>query len=186
MNYKLLDKAVNFYEQKGFKYIEVPWWVPEEIMDITRPPTKTCKDDYYLPINHKYLVASGEQSFIYLSLKEQLPEGKYQTITPCFRNESIGALHRKHFMKNELFCINTFFQIEEDSLDFFEILFGLNNLRINPLDKNQVDIEVNVDKQWTEIGSYGFREYGPIKWSYGTGCAEPRTSSLMKIIENTK
>ena len=47
-------------------------------------------------------MASGEQSFLYLYLKNFLPKGKYQTVTPCFREEVFDETHTKYFMKNEL------------------------------------------------------------------------------------
>lgn len=28
IDYSLLAKAISFYETKGYKYIEVPWYVP--------------------------------------------------------------------------------------------------------------------------------------------------------------
>ena len=55
-----------------------------------------------LLIKNKNLIASGEQGFLYLGLKEYLAPGKYVTLTPCFRNESYDLTHSKNFMKVEL------------------------------------------------------------------------------------
>jgi hypothetical protein len=68
---------LKFYESFGFKRIESPWTVTKDVSDITKPPGG--KD--------KVLVASGEQSFLYLYLKGFLPRGRYQTVTPCFREQ---------------------------------------------------------------------------------------------------
>ena len=34
-----------------------------------------------------------------------------------------------------------------------------------------------------ELGSYGIRTCDYLKWIYGTGCAEPRLSRVLKLIE---
>jgi len=101
-NYALLADAQTFYAKNGYSYIDVPWWVTRAIAESTLPPGKDTSNDYYLPLNNKVLVASGEQSFLYLAHKGQLPKGKYQTITPCFRFEPHDQTNRKHFMKQEL------------------------------------------------------------------------------------
>ena len=99
INYNNLAKSIEFYEIQGYKRIEAPWLVPPCIDNITKPKNKR---HYMLKHNNKCLVASGEQSFMYLYLKENLPLGKFQTITPCFRDERYDLYHEKYFMKNEL------------------------------------------------------------------------------------
>lgn len=60
----------------------------------------------------------------------------------------------------------------DTSLKFFKKYF--NNLDI-------IETEIGFDIEWGgyEIGSYGVRECDFLKWIYGTGCAEPRMSSLI-------
>src|SRR4051812_17183406 len=99
IDYKLLDDSIIYYEGKGFKRIESPWAVSENVDNITKPFDRVS---FQLKHNNKCLVASGEQSFLYLYLKGFLPHGQFQTITPCFRFESFDFLHTKYFMKNEL------------------------------------------------------------------------------------
>lgn len=43
--------------------------------------------------------------------------------------------------------------------------------------------EFSYDIMWRdyELGSYGIRECEFLKWIYGTGCAEPRTSKLITL-----
>lgn len=192
INYKNISDAIEFYESKGFKYIETPWYVTEEVMSITRPKEMTKDDDYYIKRNDKYLVASGEQSFIYLIFKGQIPPGFYQTVTPCYRFESINSIHHKCFMKNELIYIGdneditTLEKIKQiiilNAVEFFE-----NKLK-EKLEIVSVPLETSINNQdiiynGTELGSYGIRSYKSFaRWVYGTGCAEPRLSQLQKNI----
>jgi hypothetical protein len=66
VNYNLLGDSVDFYKNQDFKYIEVPWYVSEEIKSCTRPSDKSNDTDYKISVNNKYLIASGEQGFLYL------------------------------------------------------------------------------------------------------------------------
>jgi len=111
IDYGILDMSTKFYEKRNYKRIESPWTVSQYVDDITRPKDKIS---FQLKHNNKCLVASGEQSFLYLYLKNFLPKGRYQTITPCFRFESFDYLHSKYFMKNELIITDN---VNEDELD---------------------------------------------------------------------
>ena len=182
IDYQKLSDSVKFYEKLGYVRIEAPWWVSPEIMRITAP--KDCVKDYYLPNNRKCLVASGEQSFLYTAAKGRLPKGKYQTITPCFRDESIGILSKKCFMKNELIITDRvdkdmLMKIIEHAEDFF---------RTQVPDKNKLNV-VSTDQGFDinygviEIGSYGIRSCEFLDWIYATGVAEPRLSRAITITE---
>lgn len=178
INYKLLDDSLIHYENKGFKRIEAPWTVSQYVDNITRPEDRV---PFELKHNDKRLVASGEQSFLYLYLKEFLPLGQFQTITPCYRYESFDYLHTKYFMKNELIKTDIVNEVELDrmivtALDFFYRFFPKLDLDTIKT-KEGFDITVN----GIELGSYGIRECEYLKWIYGTGCAEPRTSKLIQL-----
>ncbi len=179
IDYKLLDESLKHYENNGFKRIEAPWTVSPYVDDITRPKDRT---PFELKHNGKRLVASGEQSFLYLYLKEFLPKGQYQTITPCYRLESFDFTHTKYFMKNELIKTDLVNESElnkmiDCSLKFFSNYFGPNKVDLITTSKTSYDIEIN----GIELGSYGIRECELLKWIYGTGCAEPRTSKLIQL-----
>lgn len=176
IDYQLLDYSAKFYENHGFRRIESPWTVSKAIDDITRPSDRI---PFQLKHNDKCLVGSGEQSFLYLYLKGYLPKGKYQTITPCFRYEAFDETHTKYFMKNELMQTD---KVESTDLEnivdiaysFFISISGKSLANVKQT-KDGFDIEIN----GKEVGSYGIRECEFLKWIYGTGCAEPRTSSVI-------
>lgn len=179
IDYKLINDSIEHYENLGFQRVESPWTVTEQVDSITRPKNATV---FQLKHNDKCLVASGEQSFLYLYLKNFLPKGRFQTVTPCFRYESFDFLHTKYFIKNELIKTDavTNSRLEEiinGALLFYRQYFPRQLLSI-------VDTQDGYDIMLCEkyeLGSYGIRECEFLKWIYGTGCAEPRTSNLIKI-----
>lgn len=177
IDYKLLDDSINYYESKGFQRIESPWTVSEQVDNITRPVERI---PFKLRHNNKCLVASGEQSFLYLYLKNFIPKGQYQTITPCFRFEAFDFLHTKYFMKNELIKTdvvteNELNKVVDIAIKFYQPLFK------NKLDVTKTDSGFDIEIDGKELGSYGIRSCEFLDWIYATACAEPRTSSLMKL-----
>jgi hypothetical protein len=177
IDYNLLAEASNHYAERGYERIEVPWMVTPHVDFITKP-----KDVEPLEVlqKGKNLIASGEQGFLYQMLKGYLPRGKYQTITPCFRNDSYDFTHSKVFMKLEL--INTkdpgnqaVSQMIADALDLFQSLFKEPKY-INTTNENSI---IDINFKDVELGSYGTRSYEHLNWSFGTGLAEPRTSRLL-------
>lgn len=189
IDYLKLANSVQHYEGLSFVRIEVPWMVTAQIAELTKPPNAF---DYHVQDIKKVLVASAEQSFLYLATKDQLPKGKYQAITPCFRYEPIDLTHRKCFMKNEL--INTesvsnesLMEIIQGALKFYQQYINIDRLKIVEAEAHKAiinyDIVAIVNGQEMELGSYGIRKSEVLKYIYGTGCAEPRLSLIMKKIE---
>lgn len=183
ISYKNLADSIDYYQSHGYIRIEAPWLVPPCIDDITKP---VDKKHYMLKHNDKCLVASGEQSFLYLYLKENLPKGKFQTVTPCFRDERYDLYHEKYFMKNELIITDdisdiALSQIINDAFNFFSSkVMNKDKLQIVQTDIG-FDIVYNInDNKAVELGSYGIRECEFLQWVYGTGCAEPRLSKLQE------
>lgn len=178
INYQLIADAIEHYKKQGFSYIEVPWLVSEPIDSITRP-----KDIEPLHVGrkHKNLIASGEQGFLYLMVKGFLPDGKYQTVTPCFRDEHYDLVHNKFFMKNELIIVNG---NESDVSTLANMCFNyFFHVVSQPeyLHMYETDDGFDIVYEDVEIGSYGIRKHQHLKWVYGTGLAEPRLSNLIKI-----
>jgi phenylalanyl-tRNA synthetase alpha subunit len=183
IDYQILADSTEFYELRGFKRIETPWTVTEAVSQITKPEFKS--ETFTLDKKKKVLVGSGEQSFLYLYLKGFLPKGRYQTITPCFREEVFDFTHTKYFMKNELI-------ITDDNIDHYSakglasIAFAFYSEYFNPDDLEIVETEDGFDIMYEkyELGSYGYRECEFLKWIYGTGVAEPRFSNVLKLYKN--
>ncbi len=175
INYNNIHNSILFYEDKGFKRIESPWTVSKYVDDITKPSDTIS---FQLKHNDKCLVASGEQSLLYLYLKDFLPKGKFQTTTPCFRYESFDNIHTKYFIKNELIQTDVVDESELQkmvniSLEFYQKYFTKKLTVV----KTEIGFDIEIDGN--ELGSYGIRECDFLKWIYGTGCAEPRLSTLI-------
>lgn len=178
INYGFIHNSQDYYDKKGFVNIETPWLVSQDVIQITKP-ADTGKD---YKVNHqKALVASGEQSFLYLISKGQLPDGKWQTTTPCFRDE-VSFIHRKFFIKNELIWLNPV----ESGGAFIEIIdsaFGFFQEYIKDVELIQTSSGNDIVYKGIELGSYGIREYMGTTWVYGTGCAEPRLSMALQMVD---
>ena len=207
INYKYLGAAGDFYQSLGFQKIEVPWWATADIVDLTKP---AGAKNYEILSNGKCLVASGEQAFLYLANKGQLPAGKYQTVTPCFRNESYDSYHSKQFMKLELIelldyenttrSINSMVrEIAEQARSMFVQLIlevdsslDVSRIEIIKVDNpdpirlsDQLDIVFNLNNKQVELGSYGMRQVSFATWVFGTGIAEPRFSKALTEYMNS-
>lgn len=175
IDYALLDRSIKHYEKYKFIRIETPWLVTDYVDNLTRPKDAI---PYHIPNKQKNFVASGEQSFLYLYLKEYLPIGKFQTITPCLRNDPFDYTHTKYFMKNELIITD---KVDLDSLQFVmhrALEFFRKEVSKSVVPKETKDgYDLVLDD--IELGSYGIRKTDFLTWIYGTGCAEPRTSKLI-------
>ena len=180
IDYQKIADSVSFFEAAGYTRIEAPWWVSAEISQITKP--KDAYPDYYIPENRKCLVASGEQSLLYTANKGRLPKGKWFTVTPCFRNESIGILSKKCFIKTELMITDEVNQevlkkIITDAHSFFKKQVP-NEEYLTVVDTAE---GYDITYDGIEVGSYGIRSCEFLDWVYGTGCAEPRLSRAINI-----
>ena len=131
--------------------------------------------------------------------KRQLVPGFYQTITPCFREETYDVLHSKHFMKLELISVEPKYAI--DDLEFIkktvnsvleqyikDIFFV--ETRQSYYDKTIIagsktyDLVTKINDEEVELGSYGIRKAQVGTWVYGTGIAEPRSSKVIRMKNN--
>lgn len=181
IDYQRLHTSCVFYEQYGYKRIEAPWTVSEFTAKVTAPPEAVL---FQLKHNDKCLVASGEQSFLYLYLKDFLPKGQFQTITPCFRFESFDDTHSKYFLKNEL--IKTDKVDEDELLRMVQKCYQFFSSYIPNLDIIRTSIGYDINYKDIEIGSYGIRSCTYLDWIYGTGLAEPRFSHVKRLWDTTK
>lgn len=207
INYEYLGKAANIYQSLGYQRIEVPWWATSDIVNLTKP---AGAKNYEILSNDKCLVASGEQSFLYLANKGQLPAGRYQTVTPCFRNESYDSYHSKQFLKLELIelmeygpnmrSINSMVaEIAEHARAMFLSLIKehdssidesrIDIIRVDNPDpirlSDQLDVVFKLNDKQVELGSYGMRQVSFATWVFGTGIAEPRFSKALTEYMNS-
>jgi hypothetical protein len=178
INYLRIGQAQLLYKALGYRNIETPWIVTEEAVKTTLP--KECRP--FTTVGGA-LVGSAEQGFIDLMLDGFLEPGRYQSTTPCFRDEQpLTELTRQYFMKLELIhymptdqradyermlnqALGCFFEISE--CDTFEARDTSEG----------IDIFLN----GIEIGSYGVRTVDNHTWIYGTGLAEPRFSIASRL-----
>lgn len=174
-----LVEAQSIYNSFDYKEVTAPWEVDVDAIDLTKP------DDVQYPHAHLYctdkaLVGSAEQSFLGMRLKGMLPDGKYSSITPCFRNEPLSEIHRHIFMKLELINIaEEEFHLEDvqvmvdHAISVFEHL-GLV-VEVVETDEATYSYDIVCAETGIELGSYGMRHHPSVGfWIYGTGLAEPR------------
>jgi hypothetical protein len=83
-------------------------------------------------------------------------------------------------MKNELIktddvSTRALVRIVEECVLFYQPFFKKD------LEVVKTDIGFDIEIDGKELGSYGIRSCEFLDWIYATGCAEPRTSSLIKL-----
>ena len=184
INWQIFGEAVEYYEDLGYQYIEVPWRVGPEAIKKTLP-SHVDLEIFNDPIN---LVGSAEQSFVEMMLDGVMPIGKFQAITPCFRNETVyDDLHQPHFMKLELINFGEISdeklnQMIKDAVGFFKPRVYMNDVQLV-----QTNDGFDIEHNGIELGSYGIRimmyKRKRFSWIYGTGIAEPRFSFANSILE---
>ena len=159
----LVSKAIMFYTNNGYEYIEVPWIVSLEAI-------RSTFDGEPLKSKEGCLVGSAEQSFVQMMIDGKLKAGRYIAATPCFRNEIYDNTHFPYFFKLELIH---FLEKSLDDCICLSASFFNRYTSVSVVDTNiGKDLYVND----IEVGSYGVREFGKFYWTYGTGLAEPRFS----------
>lgn len=178
-----LDRALSFWQAKGFVFVNLPWLASDRFVKMTKPAFVTTEDPSTL---HGGLVASGEQSFLEMWEEGALAAGqRYIGWTPCFREEpTFDETHHFYFLKAELFCPvaednqAALQQMLEGSKALFEKLAGQPlATQVVPISEDQLDLELSD----IEVGSYGVRELpSGGSYVYGTALAEPRFSTALK------
>jgi hypothetical protein len=167
--YRRLCDAVDYYTKLGYQYIDTPWLVQQKVCNSTKPRQFRPIHHHIDALNHTFhIVASGEQSFLQLQYErykfgQPLMTGKYQTITPCYRDEqTIDEQHRIGFMKLELIRWDN--NLVETSVNYMALealeLFrkSLPQATIRP---NELESEFGLDvlsPTGIELGSYGLRK----------------------------
>lgn len=189
VNWSRISRAVEFYQGLGFKYIDTPWFVDQEVGMITCPSEKFMvrtnkerqnKNRRVIP---QTLVGSAEQGFLQMALEGLLTSVNYVSAGPCFREEPVyDELHLPQFFKVELFVrcndqADGRFAASELLYRAKRFMEDQTAMKINVVEEGHGwDLELN----GIEIGSYGYRYAEGIGyWAYGTGLAEPRFSQAL-------
>ena len=174
INHRIMADAVDFYTGKGYQYVDVPWLVDTESAQMAAPRGVRQFETFA-----GFLPASGEQSFYHLLKAGHILPGNWQTITPCFRDEkSTNDIVCTHFMKLELFSVGHNLKQPRDVCDAARGFMSSYNLhtRIDDMPDGSMDI---ISSDNVELGSYGSRDHNGLVWTYGTGVAEPRFSTVL-------
>ena len=191
INYELLGEASEYYSKLGYQYLEVPWYASKEAISVTTPAHKEIWVAS-LGDTHYNLVGSAEQSLLDMLIQDKLPPGNYHTITPCWRDDPPDKLHQQYFMKLELMTVignedeptsdkHKLCLMVNHAIDFFSKYLEVLTVEFND---GSIDLVSDVaEYELPELGSYGIREYQNHKWVYGTGVAEPRLSTVVKLLE---
>jgi hypothetical protein len=162
--YFRIGDAINYYQNRGFTWVETPWIVRPGITALTHPGRResTVMGD---------LVGSAEQGFLQLIMDGQLDNGNYVSAGPCFRFDDAGQPGKHpYFFKVELCIVG--------GTDHWPLLMSAHAFMrgSNAVETAEGhDLELNGLK----IGSYGTSEVEGLLWSYGTGLAEPRYSEAL-------
>ena len=176
IDYGLIAKALDYYRAAGFKYVEVPWIVSREAIEVTLP---AGRQPHMIDLHPgRGLVGSAEQSFLQLMFDGQLPEGLYVAASPCFRDDPVDTWHQPSFFKVELIRVG-FMRLSAEELLAWALRFFVNNGAPGAKIK-QTSEGHDIELDGVELGSYGVRRYRQHVWTYGTGIAEPRFSTALK------
>ena len=177
INWQRLLTALNYYNAMCYKTTDLDWTMDVNISSVTKP---VGRKDYF--INERALVASGEQSFVEMILKNKLVPGCYSGITPCFRDEyELDELHSNYFMKVELIDTMNPNKKGLDNMINYALKFYSQYLDVRVLETQEEMYDIIDVKNGIELGSYGTRCYKDIKWVFGTGLAEPRMSKVLQM-----
>lgn len=172
----------NQYANNNYKYIDTPWLVSLESINLTLP-----KDKKVFPVLNSYLVGSAEQGFIELLKTNHLTDDKYMSFSPCFRDEGVyDDLHKPYFSKLEIFKItNKYSILLNDALKSINNYIshrGLEKYNSVSIDNTEQGMDILLND--IEIGSYGNRniniQNSDVTYSYGTGVAMPRFLQTLK------
>lgn len=184
IDYARIGEAVKYYTARNYKLIEVPWLVSKEAASLAIPEGRTLYES-----SAGFLPASGEQCFLDMRLKGNLPDGKYVCVTPCFRDEPVlDVLHRQTFMKVELIQMHTTVPYDVDEHLIFMVedaqrFMACQGLRTMAIHQPPAIFgecySYDIEHKGIELGSYGVRSYEGHTWVYGTGLAEPRFSQAL-------
>jgi hypothetical protein len=180
-----ITRSVKLWEEAGASFVSLPWTAPRAIIESTRPMW-AGKDTQ---TQHDFLVASGEQSFLWLDEEGRLPENKLCVgWSPCFRDEhNFDDIHNYYFLKAEVYRRlgegedgeRVLEQIVHTAACIMETIGGVRPTKV-VMAPWQIDLEL----AGLEVGSYGCRPRPNGRpYLYATALAEPRFSLALAAAE---
>ncbi len=174
IDYRKISEALDYYESRGYEYMEVPWVIDHKSTEITLPAGREAT-----ALQYGDLVGSAEQSFIELMRRGETIL-KACAVTPCFRIEdSYDDLHYPYFLKCELIDTDAtdenLHQMIDDASAFFSQYTEVDIEETEPDAYDIVDRKMRI-----ELGSYGIRNCEGKRFIYGTGVALPRLTSVLE------
>ncbi len=185
IDYHKVSHAISLYAEKGYKYVDTPWYVGAAALKATLPRERYgfCMWHPELPTD-KFLVGSAEQGFLQMMQRAEIGPGTYCSAGPCFRDEPVvDDLHQYSFFKLELIKIYDAKE-QPEQLDVYMMghtahrvhgdLLWLNEEQKRRMKVVRTEIGYDLTLGGIEIGSYGLREVDGHRWLYGTGLALPR------------
>lgn len=120
--------------------------------------------------------------FLYLYLKDFLPKGQFQTVTPCFRDENFDFFHTKYFIKNELIKTDKVSKSELEKV--IDTCLQFYRTYLPGSEVLETEGGFDIECRGIELGSYGIRNCDYLEYIFATGCAEPRLSQTIRKIKN--
>ncbi len=178
----LLHAALRWWQTKGgFRFVNLPWVVAPVYSQATRPawvaPVMTSQGEF---------VGSGEQSFLQLHVRKQLPPAPgYVGWTPCLREEpEFDALHHLGFLKAELFVpvedrsqvhvvLQQMLARQKAAFEALAHTAGVTGpVRVSEEQLGPAEVDLVIGG--VEVGSYGVRRMDDWLYVYGTALALPR------------
>lgn len=176
-----LAAALQLWQEAGAAFTNLPWAAPPHVVQGTRP--MWAGRDTITP--HGVLVASGEQSFLWMDEEGLLPENPLCVgWSPCFRDERhFDDLHHFYFMKVEIYRrLETGEDGERVLNDLVATAAGIME-KIGGVAPAVVEIapwQLDLEIAGLEVGSYGCRPRPNGRpYFYATGLAEPRFSQAL-------
>jgi seryl-tRNA synthetase len=177
ISWNLVAKALDLYQNLGYKYVEAPWVVSPEATRATIPEGLSACGMQYDGQSKGDLVGSAEQGFAQLMIDGAIGPGRWVAAGPCFRWEAFDTTHQMTFFKVELIEIARKPLLEDMITDASRVLYKLTGHYPEMVKTPEgYDLEVN----GVEVGSYGLRSFKDVTWAYGTGLALPRTTNAVR------
>ncbi len=177
IDYTNIARAMTEYTAMGYRHANLPWCAPIEAIKATYAgPVTSC--------GREIMVGSAEQSFVAAALANTLEaDTPYVACTPCWRDEVEGEFHTRAFLKVELFAFSHQNKYSEKFIDDAHKVFNILAPDAN-IEFPITDIGIDATMAGIEIGSFGERVIPQFMFSYGTGLAEPRFSTIWQKLSS--